>query len=417
METEGDALLCAAISSSGECLAFGGSGGYVHLWATSPDPSINQMRQVRSAAAAAAGAAAAAAAGWFCCCWRVSAAAGAAAAAAALHPISLASSRPQPAAPPVSRSPAQPLEPPEPHTPLVSLGEDDPLSQAPTYFPQDASGLLSDVPAYESVAVGLPPRVVDASLMKSMRQASREGCGRWMPSNCWRVAARTTVCRQRAVRSPHSHRPALAAHLMHVRYRALPGPSSVQSAGYIQYPHALRPPSLPPLCSLILWGTSKTRTTSGGLPTAPPAALQPRSATSACSRGRGWPSRVRWVWGVPAWRGWWAGYEWAPARWALGRAAGGVKAYGSLPTVRYRSLASHSEAARAERARRRAEAGGAVLPGRYKRVQIRAQQVGGGRTQQEAALLARSAAVVRIAAWVCRCARPSCEATWLGPCF
>jgi hypothetical protein len=49
VDTEGDALVCAAISSTGECLAFGGSGGYVHLWATSAEPSVNQMRQVSTA--------------------------------------------------------------------------------------------------------------------------------------------------------------------------------------------------------------------------------------------------------------------------------------------------------------------------------------------------------------------------------
>lgn len=48
VDTEGDALTAAAISSSGECLAFGGSGGYVHLWAHSHDPAVNQMRQVGS---------------------------------------------------------------------------------------------------------------------------------------------------------------------------------------------------------------------------------------------------------------------------------------------------------------------------------------------------------------------------------
>ena len=46
IDTEGDALVCAAIAPTGECLAFGGSGGYVHLWATSAEPSVNQMRQV-----------------------------------------------------------------------------------------------------------------------------------------------------------------------------------------------------------------------------------------------------------------------------------------------------------------------------------------------------------------------------------
>lgn len=47
IETEGDMLVSAALSSSGECLAFGGSGGYLHLWAPSADPAVNQMRQVR----------------------------------------------------------------------------------------------------------------------------------------------------------------------------------------------------------------------------------------------------------------------------------------------------------------------------------------------------------------------------------
>jgi hypothetical protein len=64
----------------------------------------------------------------------------------------------------------QVLTPPEPPTPLVSLGEEDPLSLAPTYFPWDSSGLLSDVEPFETVAVGLPPRVVDASLLKGMKQ-------------------------------------------------------------------------------------------------------------------------------------------------------------------------------------------------------------------------------------------------------
>ncbi|KAL4859552.1 PAN2-PAN3 deadenylation complex catalytic subunit pan2 [Chlorella vulgaris] len=113
VETEGDILVSAAISSSGECLAFGGSGGYVHLWAPSADPSVNQLRQA--------------------------------------------------------------LTPPEPPTPLVSLGEEDPLSLAPTYFPWDAAGLLSDVEPFETVAVGLPPRVVDASLLKGMKQSDFVG--------------------------------------------------------------------------------------------------------------------------------------------------------------------------------------------------------------------------------------------------
>ena len=48
MDAEGDALLSCAISTSGECMAFGGSGGYAHLWAGSAEPAVNQMGQVRA---------------------------------------------------------------------------------------------------------------------------------------------------------------------------------------------------------------------------------------------------------------------------------------------------------------------------------------------------------------------------------
>lgn len=76
------------------------------------------------------------------------------------------------------------LVPPEPLTPLVSLSEDDPLSLAPTYFPMEANGLLSDLGPYESMSVGLPPRVLDASLLKGMKQV---GCRRWQggAAGCW----------------------------------------------------------------------------------------------------------------------------------------------------------------------------------------------------------------------------------------
>lgn len=66
---------------------------------------------------------------------------------------------------------------PEPFTPMVSLSEEDPLSAAPTYFPMDGGGLLSDLGAYEEgMAVGLPPRVVDGALLKSMKQVGRAAC-------------------------------------------------------------------------------------------------------------------------------------------------------------------------------------------------------------------------------------------------
>lgn len=87
---------------------------------------------------------------------------------------------------------------PEPPTPLVSLTEDDPLSLAPAYFPMDAAGLLSDVEPYESVAVGLPPRVVDAALLKSMRQVGRDAVVRgdmlWNPRRCCLDRAGTAAC-------------------------------------------------------------------------------------------------------------------------------------------------------------------------------------------------------------------------------
>jgi hypothetical protein len=72
----------------------------------------------------------------------------------------------------------QALSVPEPPTPLVSLGEGDPLGAAPTYFPWDGGGLLSEVEAFESVAVGLPPRVVDPTLLKAMKQVG-VGAGTW----------------------------------------------------------------------------------------------------------------------------------------------------------------------------------------------------------------------------------------------
>lgn len=73
VETEGDALVCCALSPTGECIAFGGSGGYVHIWAPSQAPSAAGMGQELSA--------------------------------------------------------------PAPPTPGVPLGEDDSMAMAPTYFP------------------------------------------------------------------------------------------------------------------------------------------------------------------------------------------------------------------------------------------------------------------------------------------
>ena len=42
MDTAGDALTCCALAASGEAMAFGGSGGYIHLWSdASSVPRVN----------------------------------------------------------------------------------------------------------------------------------------------------------------------------------------------------------------------------------------------------------------------------------------------------------------------------------------------------------------------------------------
>lgn len=180
-------LTSVAISSSGECLAFGGSGGYVHLWAPTHDPAVNQIRQVGSRRRRERPSGCAA-------LWSndVAAADTAWAPRARARKQGLASPPSLPHSPTEGQRKAHltpPLAPlpqalvlPEPHTTLVSLSEEDPLCLAPTYFPMDASGLLSDVEPFESVAVGLPPRVVDATLLKSMRQV-----GSWVE---WNLARR-----------------------------------------------------------------------------------------------------------------------------------------------------------------------------------------------------------------------------------
>jgi hypothetical protein len=40
VETGGDSLCCVALSPSGEALALGGSGGFVHLWSGAATPRI-----------------------------------------------------------------------------------------------------------------------------------------------------------------------------------------------------------------------------------------------------------------------------------------------------------------------------------------------------------------------------------------
>ena len=46
VETGGDALTCAALSSSGEALALGGSGGFIHLWTDQAEPRVNRHSEV-----------------------------------------------------------------------------------------------------------------------------------------------------------------------------------------------------------------------------------------------------------------------------------------------------------------------------------------------------------------------------------
>jgi hypothetical protein len=46
----GDTMVACCMASTGEALTFGGSGGYVHLWALSHQPRINSYSEVSSAA-------------------------------------------------------------------------------------------------------------------------------------------------------------------------------------------------------------------------------------------------------------------------------------------------------------------------------------------------------------------------------
>lgn len=97
---------------------------------------------------------------------------------------------PSAAAPPRAPTATQALALPEPPQALVSLGEGDPPSAAPTYFPAEyAAGYLSDaeVAGCESMAVGLPPRVVDASLLRGMKQV--RGAGPSVACSVWRMVA------------------------------------------------------------------------------------------------------------------------------------------------------------------------------------------------------------------------------------
>lgn len=99
----GEPLLTCDISSSGECIAFGGASGYVHLWSASTMPSI-----------AGGG-----------------------------------------------------IVPPMPDSTVdqASLGEEDPFFMIPPRFPPDGGAAASDVGPRETMSVGLLPRAVDPALL------------------------------------------------------------------------------------------------------------------------------------------------------------------------------------------------------------------------------------------------------------
>ncbi|GIL89851.1 hypothetical protein Vretifemale_17592 [Volvox reticuliferus] len=119
-----DSLSTATISSSGDLVALGGSGGYVHLWGDpgSPGAACAKVNKIASSA---------------------------------LPPSAL--TRPKPA---------------------VALQEDDSFSTAPQYPPAVPAGappgslpgsLASDLDASETSTVGLPPRVLEPALRREIR--------------------------------------------------------------------------------------------------------------------------------------------------------------------------------------------------------------------------------------------------------
>ena len=113
VDTGGDALLCCDISPSGECIAFGGAGGYVHLWAASARPAASLGGAVPTT--------------------------------------------------------------PEPAPPPPAVGEEDPFTLVPPVFPPDGGPLASDLGPRETMAVGLAPRVIAPELLASMKQSDFVG--------------------------------------------------------------------------------------------------------------------------------------------------------------------------------------------------------------------------------------------------
>jgi len=110
VDTGGDPLISCDISPSGEIIAFGGAGGYIHLWAGSEAPSANYTGEIPT-------------------------------------------------------TPVIPEEPPR------SLRESDPLGLIEMHYPPDNTGYASDIGPRETMAVGLAPRTLDATLMASSKQS------------------------------------------------------------------------------------------------------------------------------------------------------------------------------------------------------------------------------------------------------
>ncbi|KAK9820479.1 hypothetical protein WJX72_010776 [[Myrmecia] bisecta] len=124
VEAEGDAIVSAQISPSGEVMGFGGSGGYVHLWSATAEAHVNTFAQ----------------------------------------PLEAAVARPQP---------------------TVPLQEEDSFAAAPQYISMQGR-LLSDFEPTAPVLCGHPPRVVDPSLLKDMKQVDFVG---YLPNPKYRRGA------------------------------------------------------------------------------------------------------------------------------------------------------------------------------------------------------------------------------------
>jgi PAB-dependent poly(A)-specific ribonuclease subunit 2 len=110
VDTGGDSLVSCDISPSGEIIAFGGSGGYIHLWAGSETPCVTYAGEIPTAAV-------------------------------------------------------------EPETPPPTLSEEDPFGLIELHYPPDNAGYASDIGPRETMAVGLAPRTLDATLMASSKQS------------------------------------------------------------------------------------------------------------------------------------------------------------------------------------------------------------------------------------------------------